>query len=199
MAIISSLRSQPFRGRTIRGRITKGRKSEATEQLIVFRLCQEWFALPITAVQRVVTLGDICGDPQGIGIGLTRYQDQELMVIDVGRRIFAEAPPSELDKRSEPDKPSELGDTSVMPSKSQASNVSEEGQHCLIVVQNSDGDIVGLPIQSQPEVRRVPKSSYVPLPPAYKARGNIRCVSSMMVRTDTLPLFLLDPDQLLRV
>jgi purine-binding chemotaxis protein CheW len=39
------------------------RKVEATQQLIVFRLSQERFALPIRAVQKVIPMGNIYGAP----------------------------------------------------------------------------------------------------------------------------------------
>lgn len=155
------------------GRARRSRKTEVTEQLIAFRLRQEWFALPIASVHRVVTMGKVFGDPGQTGVGLTQYQDQELLVIDVGRRIFSEA----ADLIAVEAKPSE--------------------QRCLMVVKNSEGELVGLPIDSQPEVRRAPKSQFMPLPSTYAARSKIRCLSSTMVQTgDNTPLFLLDPDQL---
>ncbi|MGF1600857.1 MAG: chemotaxis protein CheW [Thermosynechococcaceae cyanobacterium] len=159
------------------GRSRRGRKAEATEQFIAFRLRQEWFALRIDAVHRVVTLGQTFGDPGHTGIGLTQYQDQELLVIDVSQRIFAEEKYESLIKFE--------------------AGTNDSAQRCLIVLKNSQGELIGLPIDSQPEVKRAPASRLTPLPATYTSRSKIRCLSSMMVQLpDEPPLFLLDPDQL---
>lgn len=155
------------------GRSRRGRKAEATEQYIAFRLRQEWFGLPIGSVHRVVTMGKVFGDPSQTGVGLMRYQDQELLVIDVSQRIFAETP-----DRS-------------------GTTEQEEEQRSLIIFRTSESELVGLPIDSQPEVRRLAKSQFAPLPATYAARSKIRCLSSMMAKTkEGVSLFLLDPDQM---
>lgn len=146
------------------------RKAESTQQLLTFQLEQEWFALSIRAVQRVVPLGKVYGDPHRKGVSLTLYQDQELLVIDAGQRIFG------------------------VPSRAL---VEAETLSYLVIVQNSQGAIAGLPIVGQPALRRVPFSAFGPLPDAYVATGNIHCVSSRMIQTGEEPLlFLLDPERL---
>ena len=169
MAIFSPLRSRRF----------AARQTEATQQLIAFRLRQEWFALPVHAVQKVAQMGKVYGDPQGTGISLTKYQNKELLVVDVGHRIFAEAP--------NPDLASEVVKNS--------SDLTQ--QRFLLIVQSDAGEVVGLPIDSQPAIRRVPGSAFTPLPEAYMVQGNIRCISSKMIQlTNQPPLFLLDPNRL---
>ncbi|MEO0373714.1 MAG: chemotaxis protein CheW [Cyanobacteria bacterium P01_A01_bin.17] len=161
MAILSSARSR------------RGRKAEVTEQFIAFQLRQEWFGLPIESVYRVVTMGKVFGDPDETGVGLTRYQDQDLLVIDVSHRIFSE--------------------DSTRPA---TSSKEDSDQKSLIIIKNSKGELVGLPIDSQPEVKRFSRSQFVPLPATYAARSKIRCLSSMMAKTaEDTALFLLDPDQ----
>jgi chemotaxis signal transduction protein len=160
------------------GRSRRGHKAEATEQFIAFRLRQEWFALPIAAVHRVVTLGQTFGDPGQTGISLTQYQDQDLLVIDVSQRIFAEEKYESLLQLA-------------------AETTAAEQQRCLVVLRNSQGELIGLPIDSQPEVKRAPASRLTPLPTSYTSRSKIRCLSSLMVQMpNEAPLFLLDPDQL---
>ncbi|MBW4620664.1 MAG: chemotaxis protein CheW [Cyanosarcina radialis HA8281-LM2] len=150
-------------------------RTEATHQLIAFRLRQEWFALPIDDVQKVVQMGKIYGDPQGTGVSLTEYQDRELLVIDVSQRIFAEAPSANTN----------LGEATQV--------------RFLAIVQGDTGDLVGLPIDSPPAIHRVPESAFSPLPSSYVAQGNIQCISSTMVRLDNRqPLFLLDRNSLLQ-
>ena len=161
------------------------RQAEATQQLIAFRLRQEWFALPINAVQKVVPMGNVYG-VGSTGVSLTLYQDKELLVVDVGDRIFSEAPNQGL---------------------SVSASISKATQHqkdfivqYLLIVKNSQGELVGLSIDSPPKLLRVPESAFAPLSSAYISEANIQCVSSLMIQTlDEPPLFLLNPDQVLIV
>jgi chemotaxis signal transduction protein len=154
----------------LRSRRFNKQKAEATQQIITFSLGQEQFALPIQAVQRVVWLGKVYGDPYQTGVSLTLYQGQELLIIDVGHRIFGRR------KTANPQRPS---------------------QRYLVVVQNAKEELAGLPIDSQPKVQPVPQSSFKPLPQAYVTQGNVRCVSSQMVQlAEDEVFFLLDPEQL---
>lgn len=174
MAIFSSVRSQ-------RG---ANRNTEATEQLIAFQLREEWFALPVTAVQKVIPLGTMHGDPNHTGIGLTFHQGQEITVVDVGHRIFNEATSSSSEDASKASSPSET-------------DASRASQRCLVLIKTGEGSVVGMPIDSQPTIRRAGKSQFAPLPSSYLDRGNIHCVSSMIVDDGGVePLFLIDPEQL---
>jgi purine-binding chemotaxis protein CheW len=160
MAIFSPLRSRRF----------AERQTEANEQMLTFRLCQEWFALPIDGVQKVVLLGKVYGDPNNTGISLTLYQERELLVIDVGHRIFGRSP---------------------------SENLTGEQTRYLLIVQNAKGDLVGLPVDSPPAIRRVPKSAFKTLPETYLAQGNIQCISSQTIELDDgTTFFLLDRDRL---
>ncbi|KAI9131079.1 chemotaxis protein CheW [Acaryochloris sp. CCMEE 5410] len=177
MAIFSSVRSQ-------RG---ANRNTEATEQLIAFRLREEWFALPVSAVQKVIPLGTLHGDPNHTGIGLTLHQGQEITVVDVGHRIFNEAALSSAAKALEAPSPLEADNAQV-------------SQRCLVIVKTGEEGVVGVPIDSQPTIRRAGKSQFAPLPSSYLSRGNIHCVSSMIVDDGGVePLFLIDPEQLASV
>ena len=163
------------------------RQVEATQQLIAFRLRQHLCALPINVVQKVVPMGNVYGDMPLTGVSLTLYQNKELLVVDVGHRIFREAPNQDLS----------LSGSSSSAQHQQGFNLL---QRYLLVVQNSQGELIGLPIDSSPTLRRVPESAFAPLPPAYISEANIHCVSSLVIQTlEEPPLFLLNPDQLLIV
>lgn len=158
------------------------RQSVANQQVIVFRLRNEGFALPIRAVQKVIPMGNVYGAPQDCGVSLTLYQDQELLVIDPGHRIFRGTPPQDSSETTEllP-----LSDTTV--------------QRYLLIVQSSQGKLVGLPIEEPPALLRVPESAFSPLLSDYISEGNIRCVSALIIQNkDEPPLFLLNPDQLVQ-
>lgn len=145
-------------------------RPEPTVQYLSFRLHQEWFALPLAAIQKVVSLDKISGDPTGRGIGLVRVEEREILVMDVGRIIFRFA-----------STPSE-----------------ETPERYLLILTGGEGEDIGLPIDSRPSLRRLPATDFAPLPPAYKIFTEIRCISSRAAMTEGEPaLFLLDVQQLL--
>ncbi|MEO0852559.1 MAG: chemotaxis protein CheW [Cyanobacteria bacterium J06648_11] len=163
MPALSSLRTRRSRSRT----------AEATRQVLVFKLQDEWFALPIEAVQKVVVRGDIYGDPNGSGVSLTVFDGRELVVVDVARRIFNRLSETEA-----------IAPTSQQPS-------------FLFVIRDSQDNWVGLPANTPPTVRRLPESAFAPLPETYQSAGNIQCVSSLSIQTEgEPPIFLLDRDRL---
>lgn len=163
------------------------RIAEVTQQLIVFRLRDENFALPIRTVQKVIPIDKIYGAPGGNGVSLTLYQDQELIVIDVGRRIFR-GRPSEDSFKSELHHQTE-----------EALQNKPLAQGYLLIVQNSMGLVVGLPIEEPPSLLRVPESAFTPLSASYISEGNLRCVSVLIKKNnDEPPLFLINPDQLVQ-
>src|SRR6476646_3497217 len=168
---------------SLKGRRFGAKQTEATQQVLTFRLDQEWFALPIQSVQKVVSLGQIYADPKKTGVRLTMYQNRELVVVYVVHRIFGQAPSLSVSASTSPPNPA-APDPSL--------------SRYLLILQISSGELVGLPIDSQPVLRRVPMSAFEPLPTAYATEGNIRCISSLMLqKVDEPPLFLLDLDILL--
>jgi chemotaxis signal transduction protein len=157
----------------IRSRRSSVRTSEKTKQIISFCLRQEWFALPIETIQKVIQMGKVYGDPQGIGISLTNYQGQEILVIDVARRIFGE-------------------------NQTTSAMLNATEPRFLLIVQGDSGDVIGLPVDSTPVMRRVAESSFTAIPESYIAQGNIHCISSTSIQLkDHPPLFLLDANQLI--
>ncbi|HEY9703416.1 MAG TPA: chemotaxis protein CheW [Allocoleopsis sp.] len=161
MAIFS-----PLRHRKIGARF-----AENTRQMLVFQLQKEWFAIPIELVKQVVVLKEIYGDPAQNGISLTLYQNKEILVVDVGKRIFPQGKNTE--------------------------DVKSDEQKYLIILENSQGEIVGLPIDSTPSLKRVPDSAFNPLPSGYISEGNIQCVSNLMIESDEQkPYFLIDVEML---
>jgi purine-binding chemotaxis protein CheW len=173
------------------------RIAEATQQLIVFRLQDEGFALPIKAVQKVIPMGKIYGATGGAGVSLTLYQDQELIIIDVERRIFRGRLSKDSFKSTlhhqAPEAPKDA------PVEPLARPLTKEVQRYLLIVQSCSGQLVGLPLVEPPSLQRVPESAFAPLSASYISEGNLRCVSVLIKRNnDEPPLFLLNPDQLVQ-
>lgn len=161
MAILSRLRSRRFAA-----------EQQSTQQLVIFRLCQEWFALPLNVIEKVIAQGRIYGDPERTGVSLTLYEDREIVVVDVGHRIFNRA--KDLSNHHN----------------------STTAQRYLIIV-STNSQFIGLPVDSPPTIRRVTQSAFISLPQAYIAQGNIRCVSSTAIQLAHEPLiFLIDHQQL---
>ena len=225
MAILSTLRSRRF----------AAVQTETTEQIITFCLRQEWFALPILAVQKVIPLGKVYGDPQGTGVSITAYEEQEIVVIDVAKFIFQDLSSSdqkssefgirnsELSYNSQLSGIQELGKGTSLPLNksnpelersdfelvepemdtvtSELSWLDWEQQRYLVIINlhEETQDLLGLPIDSQPVMRRVTKSNFKALPQAYLNRGNINCVSEEIIELpEHPPIFLLNPQSLAR-
>lgn len=151
-------------------------KAEVTQPFITFCLRDCWFAMPVASVQKVVFLEKVYGDPKRTGVSLTRYQNQEILVIDVGYKIFGEAPQS-LEKLD---------------------NFNKNKQRYLAILSDVRVHLLGLPIDSPPTIQRVSESGFTAIPEAYLAIGNIQCISSRIIQIQDLsPMFLLDTELLL--
>ncbi len=185
MAILSPLKSRRLRTH----------KSETTQQVIVFQIQHEWFALPIFAVKKVVPQSDTQGNYNNSGTGLTVYEGKELLVLDISHQVFGNlgnhASPVSLP----------LENPRARRSSQWLEQVSESpsASGYLLIIRNRQEELFGLPVVSSPTVRRFAQSEIVPLPSNYAARVNIQCVSGLIVQSDNQPiLFLLNPEQLLR-
>lgn len=169
MAIYSPLRSRRL----------AAQQTEATKRLITFKLGDGDFALPLDRVQKVTTLDRVYGDPDQTGVSLTTYQGREMVVIDVGYRIFGKEKQALL--------PSQ-------PSRATAVSTQQNGDlvRYLLVLQaeSVDGLVsapVGLPIDSPPTIQSIKLSAFQPLPDIYRKHSNIHCVSAMSVAVTADP------------
>jgi chemotaxis signal transduction protein len=166
MATLSSLRSRRFANRV----------AEATVQLIAFRLRQDWFALPIDAVQRVASVQSDDSISNESGVMVNFVDQQGLTVIDVDRRIFVQA--------------------GLLLNRATLSSEPQQDQ-CFIILQPKEGETFGLSIDSRPQLRRIPQSLIIPLSSTHTAYKQLKSVDFIVNQTeDTQPLFLLDPAQL---
>ncbi|MBE9069926.1 chemotaxis protein CheW [Leptolyngbya cf. ectocarpi LEGE 11479] len=174
MAILSTRKSRRLRPH----------HSETIRQVIVFQIQREWFALPIFAVKKVVPKSDTHGDYHGSGAGLTIYEGRELLVLDVNQQVFGGTSPQLVPALAA--EPAHFEPTQF-------------GNGYLLIIRDRKGELVGLPIEAAPTVRRIAQSDIVPLPANYAARVNIQCVSGLIIQSDNQSiLFLLNPDQLLQ-
>jgi purine-binding chemotaxis protein CheW len=173
MTIFSTLRSRRF----------ANKQQETTEQMITFRLRREWFAVPILTIHKVVILGEVYGDPHKTGISITKYEGKEILVVDVGQRIFNNCQPGEIIEEK-----TESETSSLLLSRQ---------QRYLIILHSQEHDLIGLPIDSEPVMRYVAQSAFKPLPENYLVQGNIQCVSSQIIDLpDFPPIFLIKTEQL---
>ncbi|MEO0455382.1 MAG: chemotaxis protein CheW [Cyanobacteria bacterium P01_A01_bin.114] len=159
-------------------RLAKTYRLRQQQQLIVFKIGRDHFALPIQSVARVVSMGDTCAACNHVDADSSVQQGQEMAVLDVGHHVFGG--------------PSSRGQHCLLsPSKD---NGKLSGY--LIVAKTRHHALVGLPVKSQPSIRWVERSAFSPLPLDYMAKVNINCVSSLVIEPEQPPLFLLNPDQL---
>ena len=171
-------------------------RREKTQQIVVFQMQREWFALPIFAVKKVVPRSQTYGEYHNSGAGLTVYQGRELLVLDVEHQVFGgshavENPPNSQPVASTPP---------LSPDPIPSSPLPQDKAGYLLIMRNRQEEWVGLPISAPPTVRRISRSAFAPLPASYTARVNIQCVSALIVQAEHQSLiFLLNPDQLLQV
>lgn len=176
MAIPSPLKSRRLRSH----------KGETTQQVIVFQIQFEWFALPIFTVKKVIPKSDTQGNYHNSGAGLTVYEGKELLILDIAQQVFGNRQNS-----------TNLPTADAAPVATELSIQKPEDGY-LLIIRNRQGEIFGLPVTSSPTVRRFAESEIVPLPPNYAVRVNMQCISGLIVQADNQPiLFLLNPDQLL--
>ena len=172
-----------------KSRRLRAHKGKTTQQVIVFQIQRDWFALPIFAVKKVVPKSETQGNYYGAGAGLTIYEGRELLILDISYQVFG-------NRRNQTSSSNFLADASALEPAASVDPLSTEGY--LLIVRNRQEELVGVPIISSPTVKRVAQSDIVPLPPNYATRVNIQFVSGLIVQTDGYPiLFLLNPDQLL--
>ena len=160
---------------------------EKTQQLIVFSISQDWFALPIQATEKVIPMQESCGDPHDIGVSLTIYQGKELLVLDVIRHVFGVSA-----------HPLHGSLPALANSEDLGKSTTETRSRYLLIVRTLHHTLLGFPINLPPIVRRVPLSAFTPLPADYATRVNIQCVNSLVVESGFPPLFLLDTEQLVQ-
>ncbi len=180
MAIYSPLRSRRL----------AAQQAETLQRLITFKLRQETFALPLDRVHKVTTLDRLYGDANGTGISLTTYQGRELVVIDVGQRIFGNAPTVLSPLTTQPKS------IRVTKAASQVEALETDTNNLvryLLILQCEDEQLVGLPIDSPPSIQSVPISAFQPLPEIYRQQSKIHGVSSFSIdKPDRPSIFLLD-------
>jgi chemotaxis signal transduction protein len=171
MAIYSPLRSRRL----------AAQQTEATQRLITFKLGEENFALPLDRVQKVTTLDLLYADPQGTGVSLTTYQDREILVIDVGHRIFGKPPQVWLP--GEHENSSSIGTNPnlnliryLLILKSESSESADPLQSTMPTADRIEDRLVGLRIDSPPSIQSMPLSAFQPLSDLH---SHLHCVSAM--------------------
>jgi hypothetical protein len=117
------------------------------------------------------------GDPNQTGISLTTYQGRELVVIDVGYRIFGK---SELVP-------------STPPNSATVAELPAAAMRYLLILQPEPEKLIGLPIDSPPSIQSLQLSAFKPLPDIYRQQSKIHCVSALSIDLPDRPsIFLLD-------
>ena len=179
-----------FSSSSLQSRRTKNRATQTTQQLVTFFIQLEWFALPIWVARKVIPLGKVYGNTLETGAGLTLDGDSEVPVLDLEQRLFGTTPAAQLPP---PDAPQEKN------TGASASDPEELPERYLLIVESSQGESIGLPLPSQPALRRFPQSAFKPIPPTYLAQGHLGCAIALVVPSpDDPPIFLLDLDRLIR-
>lgn len=159
---------------TIRSR--RKLSAEPTLRLITFQLRQNWFCLPLEMARKVIPYEQATT----AGHGLIRLQNESVPVIDVARLIYRQAPQLPA------------GDLTTT-----AKVTSPPASHILVVTLHRQGN-VGLLVEGQPALRRVPRSAFSPVPAVYVTMNHMHGVNVLVSeKEEDPPMFLLEVETLL--
>ncbi len=150
--------------------ISRTRQTTSTLKLVVFTINRLNLALRIESVYKVVNHTSTYGS--GIrSIGVTHLGEGEITVVDLHRQFFKSNPISESNPNG-----------------------------YLVVVQNTMGELYGIPVAETPALMDVPPSMIRVLPESYRRADTLDVASHVAVipqEEATLTIFLLDVDRLL--
>ncbi|MCU0524159.1 MAG: chemotaxis protein CheW [Elainella sp. Prado103] len=149
------------------GQPAKG-KGTFQVKLITFEIGKLRFAVRIDQVQKVVNLPKVYGS--GLRpIGLTQVGDQEVTVLDLGRRLF------------------------LSPGESTGTT------DYLVLVQSAQGEVMGIPVADTPLLVEIASEQIRVLPESYRRADTLEFASHIIVvphEAGAQTLFLLDIESL---
>jgi|ERR671933_45409 purine-binding chemotaxis protein CheW len=150
--------------------LSRNRQAASLLKLVVFGMGSLNLALRIESVYKVVNHTSTYGSGLG-SVGVTHLGDGEITVVDLHRRFF---------------KSSQIGE----------SNLSSY----LVVIQNTIGELYGIPVAETPALMEVSLSMIRVLPESYRRADTLEVASHVAVIPQEgapLTIFLLDVDRLL--
>jgi chemotaxis signal transduction protein len=152
---------------SVRARRFANRSIEATRTAIAFEIRRQWFAFGIETLEKVILLESVYPDPLAAGVYLTRYQEQEIVTIDLAFLLF-----QDLWRNLEIDRPSYLA-----------------------IIRGEMA--IALAIDSSPSLRRVAESAFFPLPAPTPETASFHPFAIQFLQpSDSPPIFLLDSQRL---
>ena len=139
-------------------------------KLIVFTIGKLNFSLPIETVYKILNSTTVYGSGTN-QVGVTHIGDREITVIDLHQRFF------------------------------KASSINEsESNGYLVILQNTTGELYGIPVAEAPILMDVPLSTIRVIPESYRQADTLeiaRHVAVIPQGEGSLTVFLLDVDLLL--
>jgi purine-binding chemotaxis protein CheW len=151
----------------LRQRKNKQLAAEKTYKILTFRLQQLeklWFGFPLNQVLRVIIGQQQYYNPRQPDIIMTSYQGEEVVIIDVDQYIFKKY-------------------------SSQLPIIKDK--HLLLFENEQNNHIIGLPIDSPPQILDVKKSELKKLPPQFQKIGNITSLSNKIVQRQNHPVYIM--------
>lgn len=152
--------------------LSQKRTTASLLKLIVFNMGRLNLALRIESIYKVVNHTSTYGSGLG-AVGVTHLGEGEITVVDLHQRFF------------------------------KASQLSESNLNSyLIVVQNTTGELYGIPVAETPALMEVPRAMIRVLPESYRRSDTLDVASHVAVITQDgtpLTIFVLDVDRLLPI
>lgn len=152
--------------------LSQKRTTASLIKLIVFNMGRLNLALRIESIYKVVNHTSTYGSGLG-AVGVTHLGEGEITVVDLHQRFF------------------------------KASQLSESNLNSyLIVVQNTTGELYGIPVAETPALMEIPRAMIRVLPESYRRSDTLDVASHVaVIPQDGTPLtiFVLDVDRLLPI
>ncbi len=162
-------------------------KTKADQPIIAFKLDKHWFALPILAIQKVISLSQINRQLSESKIDIYQYKNQELLIIDIAQHIIGNSSPftSEINTNS-----------SLLKS---SKSIKHSSFYYVAILQQETELVIGLPLNSQPVMYKVKQSDFQALTTTELDKYNFQCVDNKITNIEEIPiLFVLNPKQLIK-
>ena len=168
---------------TLRSRRFASRQTETTQQIIAFLLGEQWFALPILAIQKIVPVGKVYDRSEIAKSSVITYEDRELLVVDLAQDIFKTETVSQINSQT-------IEQPKTLTTDSQLQNY-------LVILQSETHKTIAFAIDAQPAMYRIKESDFQPLSQTDSTHSNIHSFCEKNINlTDSLNLFFLSPKRL---
>ncbi len=154
-----------------------------TYKVITFQLQQMWFAWPLQETIKIIITDNQQHiiEPTQPQLITTKYKEKTIVVVDIDRSIYNQSKPNL----------SEINFNKYITDNSNSEiNTDLTAQHLLLFTNETQPDILGLPLDSPPKILKATKSEFKKLPTQLAKIGNISLISNKVIQIQNHPVYI---------